>query len=109
MCVLFKHYISLLSKYIVKVKLSLGLTMYHAMKTNGEVKVQFHTFLTSALDGGEWSATCPVLFTPGDSPQYPLDRRLGGPESWSEHIDKEKNSHPLQESDPGCLAHSLIA
>jgi len=23
----------------------------------GEVKVQFHAFLTSAQDGGEWSAT----------------------------------------------------
>jgi hypothetical protein len=24
-------------------------------------------------------------------PQYPLDRRLGGPQSWSEHGGEEKN------------------
>jgi hypothetical protein len=36
------------------------------------------TFLTSANDEGEWSATRPSRFTPwGKSPQYPLDRRLG--------------------------------
>jgi len=34
------------------------LTEHHA------VKVQLHTFLTSALDGGEWSASCPGRFTP---------------------------------------------
>jgi hypothetical protein len=31
-----------------------------------------------------WSASCPSRFTPwGNSPRYPLDRRLGGPQSWS--------------------------
>jgi hypothetical protein len=28
--------------------------------------------LTSALDGGKWSASCPCRFTP----RYPFDRRL---------------------------------
>jgi hypothetical protein len=32
-------------------------------------------FLTSALDGGEWSASSPDLVIP----LYPLGRRLGGP------------------------------
>jgi len=34
-----------------------------------------HTFLTSALDGGEGSDSYSLW--------YPLDRRLGGPQSWS--------------------------
>jgi hypothetical protein len=38
-------------------------------------------FLTLALDGGEWSASCPGRFTLGKESQYPLDRRLDGPQS----------------------------
>jgi hypothetical protein len=39
-----------------------------------------------AQDGGEWSASCPSHFIPWvKSPQYPLDRRLGGPQSWFGH------------------------
>jgi hypothetical protein len=34
------------------------------MKTSEEVEVQVHAFLTSTLDGGEWSASRPGLFTP---------------------------------------------
>jgi hypothetical protein len=47
-----------------------------------------YSFLTLALDGGEWSASCPVsVLPPGKGPQSPLDRRLGGPQSWSGHKD----------------------
>jgi len=50
---------------------------------------------TSALDGGEWSTSCPSCFTPqGKTPWYPLDRRLDGPQSCSGHSGKEKNSQP---------------
>jgi len=35
------------------------------MKTYGGVKVQHHIFLTSVLDGGEWSTSRLALFTPG--------------------------------------------
>jgi len=28
------------------------------------MEVELHTFLTSALDEGEWSASCPGCFTP---------------------------------------------
>jgi hypothetical protein len=39
-------------------------------------------FLTSALVGGEWSASRPCRFTPGErAPRYPFYRRLGGPQS----------------------------
>jgi hypothetical protein len=38
-------------------------------------------FLTFALEGGEWSASHPGYFTPGNSCRYPLGKRLGGPQS----------------------------
>jgi hypothetical protein len=50
---------------VVRVK-SLCLTKHHAMKTYGEVEVWLHTFLTSALVEGEWSASRPTRFTPGE-------------------------------------------
>jgi hypothetical protein len=37
------------------------------MKTYGVVDVQIHIFLISALAGGEWSASCPGRFTPGET------------------------------------------
>jgi hypothetical protein len=36
----------------------------HALKAHGGVDVQLHTFLISALDGVEWSASRPGHFTP---------------------------------------------
>jgi hypothetical protein len=36
------------------------------MKAYGGVEVQTHVFLTSALVGGEWSASRPSRFTPGE-------------------------------------------
>jgi hypothetical protein len=37
------------------------------MKTYGGVDVEIHIFLTSALAGGEWSASRPCRFNPGES------------------------------------------
>jgi hypothetical protein len=52
------------------------------MKAYWGVEIRSTHSLTSALDGIEWSASCPCRFTPqGKSPWYPLDRRLGGPQS----------------------------
>jgi hypothetical protein len=51
-----------------------------------------HTFLTSVLDGDERSAWRPGRFTSGLSfPRYPLNRRLGGPQSRSAPIEDERN------------------
>jgi len=55
------------------------------------VEVQLHAFLTSVLEGGEWSTSHLGHFTPwGKSSEYPLDRRLVGPQSWSGHSGKDK-------------------
>jgi hypothetical protein len=48
----------------VKVKESLALSEHHTTKAYWGVEVQLHAFLTSALDGGEWSASRPGRFTP---------------------------------------------
>jgi hypothetical protein len=58
--------------------------------------------LTLALDGGEWSASCPGrLHLQGKSPWYPLDRGFGGPQSRSGRGGEEKNSQPpRRESNP---------
>jgi hypothetical protein len=40
-------------------------------------------YFTSALDRGEWSASRPGRALPPGDPRYPLDGRLGGPQSRS--------------------------
>jgi hypothetical protein len=51
-----------------------------------------YSFLTSALDGGECSASLlGRALSPGKGPPTPLDRRLGGPQSWSGHRLEEKS------------------
>jgi hypothetical protein len=57
--------------------------------------------LTSALVGGEWSASRHGRFTHRKRvPFYPLDRRLGGPQSRSGRSGEEKNSQPLPGLEP---------
>jgi hypothetical protein len=51
----------------------------------GERRYSSYSFSTSALDGGEWSASRPRFYPRGKDPWYPLYRRLGGPQSWSGH------------------------
>jgi hypothetical protein len=41
-----------------------------------------------------------AALTPGKEPRYPLDRRLGGPQSRSGRDGKEKNSQPLPGIEP---------
>jgi hypothetical protein len=80
-------------KYVnVKVKLSMGLINCHAMKTYRGSGGRAQPFLTSELDGGEWSVSHPNHFTHrGKSPRYPLYRRLGGLHSQSECYREERN------------------
>jgi hypothetical protein len=42
------------------------------MKTYEGVETQLYAFLTSALDGGEWSASRPGGFTPGEKAPVPI-------------------------------------
>jgi hypothetical protein len=62
----------------VKVKLSLCLTKHYAKKAYGGVDV-----LTSALAGGEWSASCPGHFSPGE--RAPGTHWIGG---WVDDLEK---------------------
>jgi hypothetical protein len=57
----------------------------NAIKTYRGVEARLHSFLTSAVDGDEWSASRPGRFDPGKEPRYPFNRRLGGPHSWTGH------------------------
>jgi hypothetical protein len=41
-----------------------------------------------------------LIYRQGNSPWYPLDRRLGGPQSRSGHGGEEKNSHSLSGREP---------
>jgi len=42
-------------------------------------------------DGGKRSASCSGHFVLGQEPQYALNRRLGGPQSWSGRFRKGRN------------------
>jgi hypothetical protein len=59
--------------------------------TRGE-EYSSYSFLTSALDGVSGQRHAPDVLYPRDKdPQYPLDRRLGGPQSWSGQRLQEKS------------------
>jgi hypothetical protein len=71
-----------------------SLIEYLTTKTYWGVEVQLHTFLTSELNGVEWSASCNFRFTPGlRVSQTPFDSRLYGPQRPSELGGKNKISH----------------
>jgi len=59
---------------------TLCLTKHHAMKTYWGMEVKLHTFLTVALEGGEWSASRPGRFTPRE--RVPSTHWIGG---WVSH------------------------
>jgi hypothetical protein len=56
----------------------------------GGVDVYTHISLTTALVGGEWSASRPGRLPRGERLRYPLDRKLGGPQSLSGRRGEEK-------------------
>jgi len=58
--------------------IKLRVLLVHTMKASGGVEVQLLSFLTSALDWDEWSASCPTpaMLAPGKYAQYPMNTRL---------------------------------
>jgi hypothetical protein len=87
--------------YIYEVKLYLCLTKHHAIKTywlGGSIPPPIIGL------GIRWrwvvSFTPQPLYPRGKRPWYPLDRRLGGPQSRSGRGGEEKNSQPLLEIEP---------
>jgi hypothetical protein len=70
-------------------------------------------FVTSGLDGGEWSIPRPCHFIPGEkNTQYPLIRRLGEPQGQYGRYGEKKDSLPLPRIEPRLLgrkARSLVA
>jgi hypothetical protein len=87
-----------------------GIDVFHHQKnvklsrhggTWGERRYNSYSYLTSALDRGEWSASRPgSALPPGKDPQYPLDRRLGGLQSRSGRRGQKKNPLPLPGIEP---------
>jgi hypothetical protein len=69
------------------------------MKTRGSGGIA-PTFLTSALDGGEWSASRPCRFSSGKGPRYQLERGLGGAQNRSECCGEENLAVPGIEPGP---------
>jgi hypothetical protein len=56
----------------IKGKVVTVLIKHYAVKKYGGVDVYIHVFLTSALVGGEWSASRPGRFNPGKEPPVPI-------------------------------------
>jgi hypothetical protein len=77
---------SLFTSCTAHYQLKLKLSHYTPWRRLGERRYSSYSFSTSALDGGEWSASCcGRALTSGKGRRYPLDRRLGGPQSRSWH------------------------
>jgi hypothetical protein len=67
-------------------------------------------FLTSALHGAEWSTSRPgPSILEEKSPRYPLDRRLGGPQSRSGRCGVDKNTLPLPGIEPWLSSPKPVA
>jgi hypothetical protein len=71
------------------------------MNTYGEVDVEIHAFLTSALVGDEWSASRPSRFTPWD--RVTGTHYIGGwvgPRTGLDDVQKRKNLAPAETGTP---------
>jgi hypothetical protein len=82
---------------------------YTPWRRLGKKRYSSYSFTTSALDGGDWSASRPGRsLPPGKGPRYPFDRRLGGPQSRSEHRGRRKNPLLLPGIEPRSTVVQLV-
>jgi hypothetical protein len=73
------------------------------MKTDGGVDVQIHVFLTSAIVGGEWSASSTGRFTPrGKNPHgsHWIEGWAGPEPVWTTWRSEDSYHHRGLKSDP---------
>jgi hypothetical protein len=71
------------------------------MERCGGLKVYLYAFLTSVLEGGEWSASRPGSFSSGE--RAPSTHWTGG---WMDLSHLDAVARP--ESNPGCPARNLV-
>jgi hypothetical protein len=76
----------------------------HATEALGG-KRSSYSFLTSAVDGGEWSVSRPVCALPqGKDPRYPFYRRLGGPQPvWTQRLEEKSFSITVLQTETLCI------
>jgi hypothetical protein len=75
------------------------------MKAYGEMDAYIHVFLNSALVGGEWSASGPGRFTPGETaPGTHWKGGWAGPRTGLDAAEKREMSFSCREQNPGCQA-----
>jgi len=97
------------SFHVVNVKLCLFLIKYSTTKTNGGMEVYLHAFLTSELDGCEWSASLTDLFPPRERvPTTHWIECCMGSRAGLDAATKRKKSLPLRELKPGLPARNLV-
>jgi len=87
-----------------------NINKYYGCCTNEDISYEaadYRSFLTPAIDRGEYSMSHPSRFRPGEGPQHPLKRRLHGPKSQSKIMKKKKPSC-LCRGSTSCNRGSLV-
>jgi hypothetical protein len=77
------------------------------MKIYEGMEIELHAFLSSALDGGG-GVGGQLNASAAFSLRYPLDRRLGVPQSWSGCCGEEKNPSLYRVPNPGSPIRGLV-
>jgi hypothetical protein len=84
--------------------------MLHHAGAKDNRRYSSYSFLTLALDGDQMSASRPGRALPLEKdPQYPLDRRLGRPQSWFGHRDYRESPFPLPGIEPWLPDHPVFS